>query len=63
MEYRRDRQTQGSATSPALRILTDDGARVALQRCPILRAGSEDSITRVNISRLAMVNLKSLRVT
>lgn len=28
-----------------IRILTDDGARVALQRCPILRAGAVDSST------------------
>src|SRR5262244_2739170 len=28
-----------------IRILTDDGARVALQRCPILRAGGEDFST------------------
>ena len=28
-----------------IRILTDDGARVALQRCPILRAGACDSNT------------------
>jgi putative SOS response-associated peptidase YedK len=45
MEYRRDRKTQNRATSPALPVLTDDGARGALQRCPILRAGSEDCIT------------------
>jgi hypothetical protein len=37
-------------------VLTDYGARVALQRCPILRAGGEDFITRVN---LAMVDLYS----
>ncbi len=28
-----------------IRILTGDGARVALQRCPILRAGVSDSNT------------------
>ena len=28
-----------------IRILTGDGARVALQRCPILRAGANDSNT------------------
>jgi hypothetical protein len=41
---------------PPCFALTDYGARVALQRCPILRAGAEDSITRVN---LAMVDLYS----
>ena len=30
-----------------IRILTDDGARVALQRCPILRVGAVDSSTVV----------------
>jgi hypothetical protein len=54
MEYRRDRKTQDRPTSPTLPVLTDDGARGALQRCPILRAGGEDSITRV---KLAMVDL------
>jgi hypothetical protein len=28
-----------------IRILTGDGARVALQRCPILRAGTRNSST------------------
>jgi len=28
-----------------IRILTGDGARVALQRCPILRASATDSST------------------
>ena len=38
------------AEQPALpiRILTGDGAQVALQRCPILRAGKPNCITAVN---------------
>ena len=31
-----------------IRICTGFGAQVALQRCPILRAGEQNSITRVN---------------
>ena len=34
-----------------IRILTGDGARVALQRCPILRAGTSDSITELQPRR------------
>jgi hypothetical protein len=41
-----DGQQKGQSVWPLhIRILTDDGARVALQRCPILRAGTADSST------------------
>jgi hypothetical protein len=41
-----DGQPKGqSVWALPIRILTDDGARVALQRCPILRAGAGNSST------------------
>ena len=41
------REGQNIAALP-VRLLTRAGAQVALQRCPILRAGKSDSTTRVN---------------
>lgn len=42
-----------------IRILTDDGARVALQRCPILRAGASDSSTALQTRRKPLLFLHS----
>jgi hypothetical protein len=42
---------KGRARALPMRILTGDGARVALQRCPILRAGATDSSTEPQTKR------------
>jgi hypothetical protein len=47
MEYRTGKKRQG-ARAPPVRTFTGSGARVALQRCPILRAGSHHFSTKSN---------------